>query len=150
MQKLSILNSKQKKELSKLLKEQFDSSFEFPVAMQNEKDEIYLINKDISNIDLSKLKIDTLGLLFGEIKGDEIRLTIEGSQLVGPSAKKNVLKIDDKLARLWLKGYDIPVKTDMKGFVIIKNNNDYLGCGKFIENRVTNLIPKNRRILATD
>ena len=92
----------------------------------------------------------SLGLFFGEIKNGEIRLTIEGSQLVGPNAKKNVLEIPDKLARLWLKGYDIPVKTDMKGFLIIKNNKDYLGCGKFVENRILNPIPKTRRILATD
>lgn len=150
MQKLTILNTREIKEISKLLKKQFDAEFDFPVVMRSSKDRIYLINRDIANIDLTKLKIDTIGLYFGELKDDELRLSIEGSQLIGPKAKKNVLEIDDKLARLWLKGYDIPVKTDMKGFLIIKNNNDYLGCGKHSQENILNFVPKTRRILAAD
>ncbi|MFC1727986.1 hypothetical protein ACFLZ7_00810 [Nanoarchaeota archaeon] len=150
MQKLEILNTRGVKEISKLLKDQFDCSFDFPVVMKSSKDKIYLINRDVSKIDLTKLNIDVMGMYFGELRNDELRLSVEGSQLIGPFAKKNVLEITDKLARLWLKGYDIPVKTDMKGFLIIKNNKDYLGCGKFKENRIMNFVPKTRRILAND
>ena len=150
MQRLIILNKKQIKEISAFLKKQFDAEFDFPVVMKSSKDRIYLINKDISRIDLTKLRIDTMGLYFAEIKNNELRLSMEGSQMIGPHAKKNVLELDDKLARLWLKGNDIPVKTDMKGFLIIKNNNDFLGCGKFVENRILNFVPKTRRILAND
>jgi NOL1/NOP2/fmu family ribosome biogenesis protein len=150
MQKLIILNTRKVKEISKLLKKQFNAVFDFPVVMKSSKEKIYLINRDVSKIDLSKLKIDVMGLYFGEIKTGELRLSIEGAQLIGPLAKKNVLEINDKLARLWLKGYDLPVKTDMKGFLIVKNNDDYLGCGKFKENKILNFIPKTRRILADD
>lgn len=150
MQTLEILNSKQIKEISALLKNQFEATFDFPVLLKNSKEKLYVINRDISRIDFKKLKIDAMGLYFGEIKKGELRLSIEGSQLVGPNAKKNVVEIDDKLARLWLKGYDIPIKTDLKGYVILKNNKDFLGCGKVAENRILNFVPKTRRILATD
>lgn len=150
MHTLEILNSKQVKEVSALLKKQFEAVFDFQVLLKSNKDKLYIINRDIGRIDLKKLRIDTMGLYFGEIKKGELRLSIEGSQLIGPLAKKNVLEIDNKLARLWLKGYDIPAETDMRGYVILKNNKDFLGCGKVAENRILNFVPKTRRILATD
>jgi len=38
----------------------------------------------------------------------------------------------------------------MKGFVVIKNQKteDLLGCGKASENKITNFIPKSRRLKA--
>lgn len=34
----------------------------------------------------------------------------------------------------------------MKGFIVMKNNDDYLGCGKASETKITNFIPKSRRL----
>ncbi len=150
MHTLKILNSKEVKEVSAMLKKQFRAIFDFPVLLKSNKDKLYIINRDVGRIDIKKLKIDTMGLYFGEIKKGELRLSIEGSQLIGPLAKKNVLEIDSKLARLWLKGYDIPFETDMQGYVILKNNKDFFGCGKVAEHRIMNFVPKTRRILATD
>ena len=39
------------------------------------------------------MNTDMLDKLFGELKDDKLRLSIEGSQIVGPSAKKNIIEL---------------------------------------------------------
>lgn len=147
MQDLKILNSKEKKEIIKLLEKNYGFKEELNyVFLKNKDNKIYLISKDIQKIDLLKLKINSLGLYFGEIKGNEIRLSIEGSQIIGRYAKKNVLKLDkDKIVE-WLKGFDIDFETKERCFVIIKNDGDFYGCGKIKENKILNYVPKIRRL----
>ena len=72
-------------------------------------------------------------------------MTIDGTQLVKNQITKNILKIDDKEVIEWLKGQDLNIKTE-KSFKIIKNNEEFLGCGKSNGDKITNFIPKERRI----
>ena len=89
-------------------------------------------------------------MYFCEIKNDELRLSIEGTQLIGPTAKKNVVEITKEEMRSWLKGNNLQKETDCKGFAIIKYGNDYLGCGKIRKNEIINFVPKTRRIMSND
>jgi NOL1/NOP2/fmu family ribosome biogenesis protein len=151
MHNSKFLNKKQVKEILDLIKKQWDCELELDYTfMLSDKDKVYIVNRDIDRIDLSKLRINSLGMYLGEIKHNEIRLTIEGAQLVGPHAKKNVVELDDKEARLWLKGYDIEKEASVQGFVIMKHNNDFLGSGRCKEGKISNFVPKTRRIMATD
>ena len=151
MQNLKILNKKEIKEILTILKKQWGCGLLANyVFLMNEKKRIYIVNKDINRIDLSKLRINSLGLYFGEYRNNEIRLTIEGAQLIGKNAKKNVIELNDKEARLWLKGHDIEKKVKAKGFVILKHNTDYLGTGRYKDNKIFNFVPKTRRIKARD
>ena len=45
-----------------------------------------------------------------------------------------------------MKGNELEIQTGKKGFLIIKYKNDFLGCGKASEPKITNFIPKNRRL----
>lgn len=151
MQNLKILERKNKKKFLELLKKQFgfvdklDYNF-----LINSKNKIFIINKGLVDIDLEKIRINSMGLYIAEFSNNEVRLSIEGSQLIGEKAKKNILELDNKQARDWMKGNDIDIQTKEKGFVILKNNNDYLGCGKVKENRILNFIPKSRRLNVSD
>ena len=58
-------------------------------------------------------------MYIAEWREHEVRLSIEGSQLVGPFCSKNVLEVDTKTAREWLKGVDIDYNGELEGFVII-------------------------------
>jgi NOL1/NOP2/fmu family ribosome biogenesis protein len=148
--KQKILNAKQAKEILKLIKDRWDVDFSSDyVFLKNEKQKVFITNRDLDRLDLEKLRINSTGLYIAEIK-DGIRLSIEGSQLIGPEAKKNVLEVDDKQARDWLKGVEIEYKGDLKGFVIIKNKDNYIGCGKAVTDKILNFIPKTRRIHAKD
>lgn len=145
MQKLHIMNTRDIRQIKTLLKEQWDFDAKLDYGfLKSSKDKIYIINKDISKIDLSKLRIDSLGMYLGQLTDKGLRLSIEGSQIIGPHAKKNVLELDKKQTEDWFKGYDLDIKHD-SGFYILKHNNDFVGCGKSTKEKILNFVPKIRR-----
>ncbi len=169
MKNLQILNSKQLKQIKQLLKSQFDADFDFSqyAVLKSPKDKIYIVQKDIFtklNQDLTKLRINSIGMYFAHIKNNELRLSIEGSQLVGPIAKKNIVELRNDELEQWIQGIDLDTTehfphpyfppeqkdhTSILGpnqFIIIKHNNDFIGCGKLTKNKVLNFVPKTRRI----
>jgi len=86
-------------------------------------------------------------MYFCELRGNEIRLSIEGSQIVGPKATKNIVEIDNDQVKQWLKGEDLEIKeNNYSGFLIIKHNNYFLGTGKFKDNKILNYVSKSRRV----
>jgi len=44
-----------------------------------------------------------------------------------------------------MKGEDLDINTD-KRYAILKNNNDFLGCGKSTGEKIINTIPRERRV----
>ncbi|NQU97984.1 hypothetical protein HQ533_00815 [Candidatus Woesearchaeota archaeon] len=151
MQNLKILNSKEVKKILKVLKEQFgfDEKLAY-VFLRNKKDRLYVINRDVEKIELEKLRIDSIGMYFATIMPEGIRLSIEGSQVIGPKAKKNILEIDNEQFDKWLKGEDFEVKTKFKDFVLVKHKEDFLGCGKVKNNVLLNYVPKARRLVVVN
>tara|TARA_Y100000310_G_scaffold341964_1_gene443103 strand:- start:1585 stop:2037 length:453 start_codon:yes stop_codon:yes gene_type:complete len=147
MQQLKILNTKEIKEILKLIEDQWDAKLKPDYAfLKNNKNRIFIVNKDISKIELEKLRINSIGMYFCEIDNLGIRLSIEGSQIVGPKAEKNTVEITEQQVKQWLKGDDLEVDENYDGFVIIKHNNDFLGTGKYKENKILNYVNKSRRV----
>ncbi|MBU4284590.1 MAG: hypothetical protein KJ968_05785 [Nanoarchaeota archaeon] len=146
MLELKILNRKKIKEILALIKEQWGADFSSElVFLMNDKGKIFLVNKEVFDLPLEKLKINSIGLYFGELKNNELRLSIEGSQLIGKDAKQNLIEINEKQAMQWLKGQDIDIKGNYHGFVILKHKNDFFGTGKYKDGKVLNFVPKARR-----
>ena len=86
-----------------------------------------------------------MGLYFARIQPDGIRLTIDGIQLVKDQITKNIMEINNNQAKDWFKGNDLDIKAE-SAFKILKNNNEFIGCGKSTGDRITNFVPKERRI----
>ena len=142
---LRKLSNKEKKDLLKNLEEifGFTKKLEYNFFI-NENKRIFIFNRDIE-IDFSKLRVNSMGLYFANHES-ELRLTIEGSQILGPYSKKNILEIDEKTLEEWIYGKDISSSKEFNGFVIIKNNNDFYGTGKYKNGIILNHIPKERRL----
>ena len=150
MPELKFLNSKETKEILKLIEEQWGAKLKLDYTFaKNSKNRVFIVNKDINKIDFSKLRINSVGMYFCDIE-NEIRLSIEGSQIIGPKAAKNVVEINEEQTKQWLKGEDLEIedKGNYRRFVIIKHENDFLGSGKFKDNRILNYVSKSRRINA--
>ena len=148
-----FMNSKKKKKVYEILREQFSYQKKLPyIFLMNDKNRIYVINKKVSEIisEIQKLKLNTMGLYFGELFEDEIRLSIEGSQIIGPDATLNLIEITKKESRQWLKGSELYSDYPSTKFIIIKSGNDYMGCGKIRNRRVLNFVAKTRRIKCSD
>lgn len=146
----TYLNSKELKRIKKILSEQYDIDEKLDyVFYMSQNNDLYLINNDMRETNVEKLRVNMIGIYVGELKNEEIRLSIEGSQIIGKLAKKNVYEVDSKLARMWMYGLDIPCDIDFgKTLVIIKNkeNLDFMGSGRYKEGKILNHVPKGRRI----
>ncbi len=164
MQHLKILNRKEKNQLIAILEEQYGFQGELDYTfLLSKKNKMYLVNNDFARIDTSKLRIDSVGMYFGEIVGNQMRVSIEGSQLIGSQITKNIAIISKAVAKLWLHGHDlefsaVEIKEGTEGFVIVKSINsinnsfsdDFLGCGKITTEKLANYISKNRCLKTSD
>ena len=84
---------------------------------------------------------------FCEIDGKGIRLSIEGSQIVGLKAAKNVVDLDEEETKRWFKGEDLEKECkDCSGFVVLRHKNDFLGTGKYTNGKILNYVSKTRRV----
>lgn len=149
MPELKILNNREIKEIYKMIDKQWNAKVKLDYGfLKNSKNRIFIISKDISKIDLSKLRLNSVGMYFCETYSKGIRLSIEGSQIVGPLSKKNVVEIDEEETKKWLMGEDLEVKGDYSGFLIVKSKDDFLGTGKYSNGKILNYVAKTRRIIA--
>ncbi len=151
LSKWKVLNSKEVRALADMVKQQWGCGLsglsESCGFLEGKTGDIFLISRDIERLDLERLRIDSLGLYFGEQKNSELRLSIEGSQLIGKAATKNVVEIDDAEFKDWIRGNDLEKSpSDCSGFVIIRHNSDFIGCGRCKEGKILNFVPKARRV----
>lgn len=110
------------------------------------REKVYLVNRSVGAVDIEQLQINSVGLYIAEFKNTQVRLSIEGSQLIGPVAQKNVCEVSEEQAKDWLEGRDIEVEGNFDGFVILKCGPDYLGSGKVRDGTVFNYVPKIRQV----
>ncbi|RLE37580.1 hypothetical protein DRJ17_06270 [Candidatus Woesearchaeota archaeon] len=144
--KYRVLNTKEKKKVLELLEQRFGFDDKLGYTFLQSAAKIYLANRELFDFDIESLRINNLGVYFCEIIGQDVRLSVEGSQLIGPKAKKNVVELNSDEFNAWLKGMNINVDVDYDGFVIVKHGNDYAGCGRVKNNELKNYLPKTRRI----
>ncbi|MEK6835282.1 MAG: hypothetical protein AABX61_03405 [Nanoarchaeota archaeon] len=147
MENLKILNKKESERILDKINEQFgikniESNY---IILQKKDGKIFLINNSFGKIEYNTLRINELGLYVARFD-KEIRLTIEGSQIFGKHATKNVYEVNENDANSWMEGDDIECNKEFKGFVIIKYKDNYLGSGKCKNNKLLNYIPQERRI----
>jgi NOL1/NOP2/fmu family ribosome biogenesis protein len=167
--KLSILSKKEIKKILSILEKHYGFTAELDYTfLWSSREKLYLVSPDFQKIDDTKLRIDSLGLYFAFYNDKELRLTIDGSQLIGPHAKKGIIEIDSKDAGQWLRGYDLDIpyeklssgknaehpelieaKDGGKGFLLVKHCSDFMGSGKLKDGKLLNHIPKTRRIMAS-
>ncbi|MBS3143344.1 hypothetical protein J4446_00485 [Candidatus Woesearchaeota archaeon] len=143
---MNEISKKQVKEIVTELKEYYGIkelklNYSF---VKDAKNKIYLINKDYKKI-TTNLRINQLGLYFINISKD-FRLSIEGSQIIGKMATKNIYKMPDKDLKEWLNGLDLETDDNSIGYKLIKNKDDFYGVGYFRDNKIRNFIPRYRRI----
>jgi len=157
MQRLTFLNTRENKKILDELRKIYGFSAKLDgVLLISPKQKLYLLTKELELIRLKEekqLRIDKAGLYLGAIVPDGIRLSLEGSQLIGPYATKHVLEIDEEHLEPWVKGEDFEMSeqeqkkiSNKEGFFIIKFGNDFLGCAKIKQGRVHNLVSKSRRL----
>jgi len=147
---LKFFKENEREKILKQLKQQFGiKNISFKLARLG-KERIIAFSGDISDREVLNLDrvahIEGIGLYFAKEQMDGIRLSIEGSQILSNQITKNIFELDEKQAEQWMLGQELNIKTDKKGFFVMKFKDDFLGTGKVSENRITNFVPKQRRL----
>ncbi len=144
---MKIIDSSEKKAIMKELEEKFGITKLNYLLFQAGKNKIRGFSGSLSRQELLELartlRIEVIGLYLMR-QDNEIRLSLDATQILKPS--KNIINLNNEQAKSWLKGEDLFITTNLKGFVIIKHNQDFLGCGKASESKILNFIPKERRL----
>ena len=149
---MKILNKKEKQEIENKLNKQFGIKEISEKIIMKGKEKLFLFSGSFTNEEIKKLEelvvIEKVGVYFAKIdeRTEDIRLSIEGSQILKNQIKKNVFEISEELVEQWMKGQELNIKTGKKGFIVIKYKNDFLGTGKASEEKISNFIPKIRRL----
>lgn len=153
MEKLIILNTREVKRLKKEVVEQFGAFFTGEKAyLRNDKGRVFLVNREISDVDCSKLRIEKAGLYIAEMKKGQVRLSKEGAQLLGKEAKKEgialqqIAELSKGEVKRYFKGEDIVRDLgETNKLVLLQYQNDILGCARYKEGKILNFLPKIHR-----
>lgn len=147
MIKLKIMNTKETKEMYGMLERQFGCKMKLEQGFAiNTKNRVYAFNKEIFDVKIDSIRLNSIGAYFAEIANDEIRLSIEGSQMIGKHASRNVVELSEEEALKIFKGEDLNKETGCEGFVILRHRDDFLGTGKVKGDKILNFVSKARRI----
>ena len=144
------LSKEDKKKVVKTLNEQFgiqeiDGEL---IKIGNERIRLFtgeLTEKEYEAI-IETIRLEGIGLAIIKEEKEEFRITIEATQIFGEQATKSVYQLNDEDLSLWMHGEDLQKHNEKKGFVIVKHNEDFLGMGKIGAEKVSNYIPKERRL----
>jgi len=150
MQTLTILNTRDIKKIRKLFEDTYGSFFTGDYAyLQNKDGRLSLISKDMAKIDLQRLRVDKFGLYVAEIKGNSVRLSKEGAQLLAKEVRdklKNIVKLDSREIKAYFHGIDLRIDLGAEArFVLIEYDGDIVGCSKYKEGIILNYLPKIHR-----
>jgi NOL1/NOP2/fmu family ribosome biogenesis protein len=155
MNNLKILNKTEKEEIAKKLEEQFGIKEIKGIIIQKGKERMFLFQgagQDsvnlIKKID-SIVEIERAGVYIGKIfqPTGELRLSLEGTQVFKNKITKNIFELSSPAEyETWMNGQELQIKTGLRGMIVIKYKEEFLGCGKASEEKIGNFIPKNRRL----
>jgi len=146
---MQIIRATEKKKILQQLNEQFGISKIPYLLLRFGKEKIRAFSGSLSSEELNvldkNLRIENTGLYLLKEQRDGLRLTLDSLSLFKDQINKGILELTNKEAKDWFKGHDLLIKEE-RGFKILRNNNEMIGCGKSTGEKITNFVPKERRI----
>jgi len=146
--KIEVLNSKDKKHFLQIIKDIYGITELLEFVYFKEEDKLFVANKDLFDFGFDEYRVKSLGNYIGTFMKDGFRFSIEGSQLFGQLANKNIFEINEEERNLWILGETLNCdKSDFEDtYVLIKCGNDFIASGKIKDGKILNYISKNRKL----
>jgi len=149
MTEYKIVKTKEKQEIERRLNKQFGIE-EIKGTLFKNQDQVYIFQGEISKQEIKTLieitSIQGIGILLLKYQDNQYYLTTEATQILKDQITKNIFELNEAQAKDWLEGNDLYEKTNEKGIFVIKYKDYFLGCGKASENKISNFLPKSRRL----
>ncbi len=149
-EKIKIFSGNEKKEIEKSLEKQFGVKKVHGELVKKGEEKIFIFQGSLSPKQIRDIEelamIERIGVYFAKEQGEEVRLSIEGTHLLKDQIKENIFEMTEEQVQDWLKGRELNISTGKHQFLVMKYKDDFFGCGKASENKITNFIPKTRRL----
>ena len=154
---VNFIKSPEKKKIVEELGNQFGISEVSYLLLETGKEKIRGFSGSLTKeelIDLSHdINIELLGTYIIKREHD-LRLSFDAAHLFKSQITKNIFEITDEQFELWRRGHDLIMSEEVKkpgfllpkGTLVISYKGDFLGCGKSNGDKISNYIPKERRI----
>jgi NOL1/NOP2/fmu family ribosome biogenesis protein len=147
---INILSSRETEEILASLQEQFGVKKIPGILLRIGQERIFMYQGSLSENEIKRLEssvpIERIGVYFAKEEQAGIRLSIEGSQILKAQIIKNIFELNESQVDQWMHGSELEVSTGKKGFLVMRYKSDFLGTGKASELKISNFIPKNRRL----
>lgn len=150
---VKFMNSGERKRLFEQLAKQFDfddSVLRNMLLFETGKEKIRGFSGTMTRdelVELSKIaNVEIIGLYLFKQEG-ELRLGMDGSQIIGDFVQKNIIDLDLEQLNAWFRGEDLEVdETIGSGVYVLRYEDRVIGCGKSDGKKLVNFVPKERRI----
>ncbi len=147
---IKLLAGKERMAFINKLRKQFGIEDIKGNLLKRGKERVFLFEGNLEKKEMDQLSkatfIERIGVYLGKEEEMGIRLSIEGSQILKNEIKNNIIELTKEEMQTWMMGHEVLRKNDFTGFAIIKYKDDMLGTGKASEKKITNFIPKSRRL----
>lgn len=147
---LHFFNKQETQEILESLNNQFGITKINGIILRIGQERLFLYQGSLNIEKIKELEkevpIERVGVYFAKMQDGGIRLSIEGTHIFKDQIKKNFFIMDDVQLIDWMHGRELLVNSEKKGFLVMKHKNDLFGTGKASEQKITNFIPKTRRL----
>jgi NOL1/NOP2/fmu family ribosome biogenesis protein len=150
IQQIKILNQKEKKKIESALAENFGIEKIPGQLVKKGEERIFLFRGNLTEEEIRKIEevttIEAMGVYFAKEQEGEIRLSLEGVFILKNQIKKNIFEMNELQLKEWIRGNELNIQTGKRGYLIMSYKGDFFGCGKASMEKISNFVPKTRRI----
>lgn len=154
MNHIKFIKKEGEKKILNILNKEFGITSLPGVLFQSGKERLFLFTGSFGKKEILQLSeltpIERIGVYVGKIINNEIRLTIEGTQIFKDQIKRNIFELNENQMKQWMTGEELLIKTGHHGYLVMKYKNEFLGCGKASEEKIGNYVQKARRLKRKD
>ena len=142
-----ILNTREVKRFKEKVLEQYGAFFAKNYVFLQQGKNIFLTTKALGEIDLAKTRVEKIGLYVAEVKGDYVRLSMQGAQLLANEGEpKEIVYFDEGELERYFKGEEIEkdLGENAKSVILCYKKN-VIGSTRYKEGVLLNFLPKAYR-----
>lgn len=101
--------------------------------------------------EIPPFRCESVGMRVISMRESPWKPTTYALQLWGRYARKNIVDLDDGMARRFFAGESLELRAQVeRGYVIVRHMGSVIGCGLYTPGRLISQLPRERRILEID
>lgn len=101
--------------------------------------------------EIPPFRCESIGMRVISMRESPWKPTTYALQLWGRYARKNIIDLDDEMARRFFAGESLQLRAPAeRGYVVVRHTGSVIGCGLYTPGRLISQLPRERRILEVE